>query len=190
MFGSKVEKAKSNWPTDTIDRKKGQVTITGEYRTPQHAPLVTLLTFFAMVPAFPLFGPAGALAFGFVAFLFFWWVVKRRLHVKISPTEIRVKGKRYRRDMPIEFSVAQHRKSLRNNPGVYATAIEVVMQYGERRIPIAEMRLEDQEKAVALVVRLQNWCDSFDEAMALHARAMKQGTATPAGDFGPAPDVR
>lgn len=189
MFGHKVEKAKSNWPTDRINTKKGQVTITGDYRSPRHGQNVALLTSASFLPPLLLFGPIAALAFAFVALLFFWWVMKKNLNVKISPTEIRVNGKRYDRQQSIEFRAGNHHKALRHNPGIYATAIEVVMQYGERRIPIAEMRLRDKHKAVALVVRLQNWCDSFDEAMR-QAQAMKQDMAPAAGEFGPAPDVR
>lgn len=135
-------------------------------------------------------------------------LIPREVDVKILAQHIQIKkGRGYRtfsRNVPIEFRVEQHHKAAREEmneqktgkPGNrwYREAIEVVMQYGEKRIQIAEMRMVDLEKAKALVMRLQSWCESFDQAV----KRMADGQISLAGemegvsggDFGPAPDIR
>ena len=102
--------------------------------------------------------------------------------------------------MPIEFRVEEHQKGLEERakeikhnkrfPHVYREAVEVVMQYGEKRVPVAELPLKEIEKGKALVIRLQNICDQWDEA----ARRLAEGQMRPAGetpvsDFGEAPPI-
>ena len=154
---------------------------------------------------------AGGIGYSFLGILPVIGILKlipREVDVKILAQKIQIKkGRRYRtysRNVPIEFRVEQHHKAVqeeleemkRGKAGNrwYREAIEVVMQYGEKRIPIAEMRMVDLEKAKALVIRLQSWCESFDQAL----KRMADGQISPAGemetvsggDFGPAPDIR
>ena len=189
MFGSKIEKAKSEWPVDRINLKKGYVSIVGQYPDPKtenkamwSGVLVTVVT----IPFLLFFAPVLGVMAGFAA----WSLFKRGLNIRIGPEEVRVNGKRYALENVREFRVEPHQRAYRPNPGVYTRAIEVVMQYGEKRITIAEMRQKDEEKAVALALRLQNWCEKFEEMVAL-ARQKAQQDAEPAkGDFGPSPDIR
>ena len=100
--------------------------------------------------------------------------------------------------MPIEFKIERHQKALaeyqkaqsrnRKMPETYRQAVEVVMQYGEKRVAIAELPETDMERAKALVIRLQTMTDGMEEA----ARRMAKGQMTPpadASEFGPAPNV-
>lgn len=136
----------------------------------------------------------------------YYFLLRRNVDVKVMPKTIQVKGplgyKTYSRDYPIEFRVDHHRKAAaeeakeieqnKKKPQIYRKAIEVVMQYGEQRITLTEMRLKDIEKAKALVIRLQNSCHSLDATM---ARTTVGQTSTytpsmPTSDFGRAPDIR
>lgn len=154
------------------------------------------------------------MAFLFWVFGGFWvwrWVmslIRRKVDVKILPQHIQIKRwhgyRTFSRDVPLEFRVEQHHKAPNEEAQEikagkprnrwYREAIEVVMQYGEKRIPIAEMRMIDMEKSRALVIRLQSWCENFDQAV----KRMEAGQIKPAGeeqvisegDFGPAPDIR
>ncbi len=164
----------------------------------------TDLLFIAVFFTIPVYGLIGALVVRPVLML-----IPRGVDVRILPKHIQIKkGRKYRtysRAVPLEFRVEQHHKAAKEElkeqkagkpqDRWYREAIEVVMQYGEKRIPIAEMRMLDMEKAKALVIRLQSWCESFDQAMA----RMADGQIKPAseevgvvseGDFGPAPDIR
>lgn len=128
------------------------------------------------------------------------------MDVKVYPDRIAVRQglgyKNYSRQHPIEFRAEDHEKAIEEQANairtgndsfrVYREAVQVVMQYGEKRIPLAELRLKDLEKAKALVIRMQNVCASLDEAI----RRMTAGQVRPStedeplGDFGPAPDIR
>lgn len=169
--------------------------------TTRHDPVTVL--FSAMLFTIPVYAFLGALVVRPVLML-----IPRDVDVKVLAEHIQIKkGRRYRtysRNVPIEFRVEQHHKAAkeemeeqkRGKPGNrwYREAIEVVMQYGEKRIPIAEMHMLDLEKAKALVIRLQSWCESFDQAV----KRMADGQISPAGemgavsggDFGPTPDIR
>ena len=155
---------------------------------------------------------AGGLAF-LVAGMFIirpiLFLLGKEVDVRILPEHIQIKKWRgyrtFSRNVPIEFRVEQHHKAAweemreqkRGKAGNrwYREAIEVVMQYGEKRISIAEMRMVDLEKAKALVIRLQCWCESFDQAVKgladgkIKTAGENVGTVS-GGDFGPAPDIR
>ena len=120
--------------------------------------------------------------------------VQTQPDIKIGPQTIQIGKKIYSRDVPIEFRVDRHYKALKEDEYVqgdktYSKAIEAVMQYGERRIQIAEMWARDQEKAAALIIRIGNWCEGFDEAMNKQVERASPETVSPHGDFGQAPDV-
>ncbi len=190
MFGQKVEKAQLDWPRDKVDLKKGHVDITGEYPRLRHEMILVLSAFVAF---------AASLAFvGLLAFLFAVLVplllrpvIMKKLDVRIGPEIIRVGGKRYDRSAQPEFRVDHHHRAfLPDSDDLYRHALEVVMQYGEKRIAIAEMRMKERPKAEALALRLQVWCRDFDRAMAQAQKDAGPDTEPAKGDFGPEPDVR
>ncbi len=189
MFKKKVEKAKSDWPTDKVNLKKLHVDILGQYPAPNHENKVFGFTLLIVVPGLFVFWPA-ALAMAVPVFMFFWMTFKRRLNIRISPDMIRVNGKRYALDQIREFRVEPHQRAYKPDPGVYARALEVVMQYGEKRITLAEMRQKEEEKAVALMLRLQNWCEKFEELLARTRQSAQEEAEPESGDFGPSPDIR
>lgn len=210
--------AKASWPVDTVDTDKGEAHITGKYVYPKLSDRAALVGFLAFIVTTIVVGPIGTkgmdagevfgnyvvaaifpgmfiwLAVGFLAY----WLMRRNVNVTITFDAIRIGRKAYPRNVPIEFSVQAHRKALREAEklrpnSTWMNAIEVVMRYGEQRVTIAEMRRRDEEKAIALVIRIQNWCDRFDAIMAQAAKQVKAGAespAAPAGEFGPAPDIR
>ncbi len=190
MFGRKTEQAVSNWPKDKVNTSKRTVEITGQHTYPEHLALVFLILF---VPAF-----FAILQFGWIGFAgsVVMWVglyllMLRSLRIRIDEATIRIKGKRYLRSMAPEFRVARHRKA--HLPNTYFTnALEVVMQYGERRVSVAAMVEEDREKAEALALRLQTWTSEFEKLMDLQqAQTIQQPTTQSASsDFGPSTDVR
>jgi hypothetical protein len=112
-------------------------------------------------------------------------------------------GKTYSRMQPIEFRVEPHQKGMQEEQReartgqrasrIYREAIEVVMQYGEKRVVLAEMLQKDLEKAKALVIRLQGTCAKFDRMLAHMADEMNlpaSGGAANGGEFGPEWEVR
>ena len=189
MFGKKVEKAKSDWPIDRVNLKKLHVDIEGRYPSLRHADKAFLFTLLIVVPGLFVFWPV-ALALAVPVFMFFWMTFKRRLSIRISPDAIRVNGKQYALDQVREFRVEPHEKAYKPDPGAYAGALEVVMQYGEKRVVIAELREEDKDNAVALGLRLQNWVEKFEEMVAVARKGAQQETEPIKGDFGPSPDIR
>jgi len=207
---------KASWPVDHVDTEKGEVRISGKYVYPKQSDHAAYIGLAAAGVALVLIGTVGTAGlnagevFGRVAtsaiFLgapialvvlgIVYFFMRRNLDVTITFDAIRIGGKTYPRNVPIEFSVVRHYKAAieeeRNRPSrTYRRAIEAIMRYGEQRVTIAEMRERDQEKATALIIRMQHWCERFDAAMAQAAREMAPGAETvAAGDFGPAPDVR
>ena len=75
----------------------------------------------------------------------------------------------------------------RKNRKTYHEAIEVVMQYGEVRVPIADFNLKNLEQARTLVFRLQNACASVDMMNEYITPAAPEKRR--ADQFDPAPDI-
>jgi hypothetical protein len=220
MFGSKTETPFADWPkTKAVD--EGGFHVTGQYlhpRTPLAADalgtLVGIVAFFFMLSA--IREPVDLIGFGVFAFIIACitsWVLRSWLHknlnIKVYPDRIMVGGrwgyKTYPRNVRMEFRVERHRKageeelaeqrSGQRQNMVYRKAVEAVLQYGERRVVLAEMREKDVEQANALAFRLQNICESQNEAL----RQMAEDQFSPiepvpmparSGDFGPEPDLR
>lgn len=220
MFGKKTETPFAEWPkTSALD--EGGFHVTGRYlhpRTPRSADalgtLVGVIAFFAMLGA--LRNPGDLIGFAVLAFILAGitaWVLRSWLHkhldIKVHPDKIMVGGrwgyKTYPRNVRMEFRVERHHKageeafaeqrSGQRKDAIYRQAVEVVLQYGERRIVLAEMREKDVEKANALAFRLQSICESQNEAL----RQMAEGQYSPidpvakpagTGDFGPEPELR
>lgn len=188
MFGKKIEQAKSSWPIDKVNAKAGCVEITGQYVKPTQRGIVGLVAAGLAVPL-ALTGVGIVLIIPIIPGL--WMLLKSNLRIRIDNEAISIRGKRYAR-IPglIEFRVGEHQRAYSDNPGVYANALEVVMQYGERRIVVAEMRQKDHEKATALAFRLQTWSKEFPGMMAAYQGLNRQAASEKGGEFGPAPDVR
>ena len=192
----KIESAFSGWPKmSAID---GGLHLTGYYQPPEAQEKSFNLWCFICIPMMLLYGVG-------ILMIIMYPIVKngmsnwfsRKLDVKIFKDKIvhRAPGKRaktYSRAMPIEFRIEEHAQSLqdrlkRKTRKTYHEAIEVVMQYGEVRVPIADFNLKDVEQARTLVFRLQNACSSVD---------MMNEYITPAtpdkrraDHFDPAPDI-
>lgn len=89
---------------------------------------------------------------------------RRKLDVKITREAIEIDGKRYARAVRHQYAIEEHEKAVAETEAarrgygrpIYREAMQVVMRYGERRVPIADLRRADLEKAQALLVRLQD----------------------------------
>ncbi|MBU1210920.1 MAG: hypothetical protein KJ587_06570 [Alphaproteobacteria bacterium] len=134
------------------------------------------------------------LALSPVTFLIFAAMFRRNLDIKIYKDRIvlpKTFGSRnFSRQMPIEFRVEHHSRAATETGRfmTYRNALEVVMQYGENRIAIAEMPYRDLERAKALVIRLQNISDRIDAATQImeSRELVVQGGG---GPFGSSPDI-
>lgn len=221
MFWRKKEAAFANWPkTEELGDRAG-VHVTGKYLHPA-TPKKTDTVFLFICFGIPLYvwSASGQFmgAFGLLVILILTsaavlrplshLLLRKNVDVKVLPERIEVKGlfgyKHYPRTVPIEFRVDRHHKAMQEEAQemkagerqsrTYREAVEVVMQYGERRVVLAAMREKDMEKAKALVIRLQSWCEGFDQAV----KRVDAGQISPVGeeqvvsggDFGPAPDIR
>jgi len=113
----------------------------------------------------------------------------KNVDVKVYHDRIAVRQgfgyKNYSRQEHIELRVERHQKAQKeeanairtgnNSSRVFREAIEVVMQYGEKRVPLAEMREEDMEKAKALLLHLQNVCASLNQTTQLNCPEFSGG---------------
>jgi hypothetical protein len=210
---AKFEKAMAEWPQTKMLKKEAGFHVTGKYAYPnlvrQMPQVYCLIGLVLCVLAF-VANPVAPLFVALVMWVFYstwksavtnWW--GKKVDVKILPDQIHVRQgwgyKKYDRSMPIEFKIERHQKALaeyqraqargRNGPETYRQAVEVVMQYGEKRVAIAELPETEMEQAKALVIRLQTIADSLDEAV----RRMNAGQMVAPGEkseFGPAPEMR
>lgn len=205
MFGKKYEAAHADWPKTSVTRDGG-VHVTGKYWKPHSEEgwrtLYLVASGIAAVCAAATgggFGPGIAI---FVFLVIAWELIFKRvafflfgknLNLKIYPDRIAVPSylgyRNYSRAMPIEFRIEQHHLALsRDKAKWYHDAIEAVMQYGEKRVALAAMPQKNIELARALVIRLQNVCDSVDMALPVSGTGKMKPAGT--GDFGPVPDIR
>lgn len=130
---------------------------------------------------------------GFVALGILGAVFGRRHTIDVTLTRdtIRINGTRYRRAEGLnQFAIEEHAQAYgerrRNVSPIYRDAMEVVMRYGEKRVPIAAFRKEDVRKAEALLARLQHVDRHLDGLLGGSA----PGAAAPADDFGAARPIR
>lgn len=207
----KFEKASEDWPRTNV-LKDGGIAVTAPYLDPA-TPKRTDFVFGVLTLLIPIYvlvstGDVAAAGIVFAVVLVASWLILRplshtmlskKLNLKMYPDRIEIPGrwgvKRYSRAEPIEFRVDDHQKAIKEQIyypqySTYRNALEVIMQYGEKRIPIAEMHIKELEKARALVIRLQNICDQFDEALNRLLQGQMSEAEPARGDFGPAPDIR
>lgn len=215
MAKAKFEKAMADWPQTAMLKKEPGFHITGRYA---HPSLVHSMPNTYGIIGFVLCGitlvatanPIPPLIIVALMWVFYsswksmatsWW--GKKVDVKVLPDKIQVRQgwgyKSYDRNEKIEFKVERHQKALaeyqkavernRKMPEIYRQAVEVVMQYGEKRVAIAELPETEMERAKALVIRLGTMADSLDEAV----RRMNAGQMVAPGEkseFGPAPQMR
>lgn len=212
MAKAKFEKAMADWPQTAMLKKDAGFHVTGKYA---HPGLVRQVLPFYLLIGFVLCGlalvanPVAPLFVALAMWIFYsTWkgmmtnTFGKIVDVKIMPDQIHVRQgwgyKKYDRSMPIEFKIERHQKALeeyqreqrrgRKVADTYRQAIEVVMQYNEKRVAIAELPEAEIEKAKALVIRLQTVANSIDEAV----RRMAKGQMVPAGsksEYGAAPEI-
>jgi hypothetical protein len=130
---------------------------------------------------------------------FFDYIGRRRmLSIKLSQDAIEIGGRKYAREIPHQYAIEEHEKAhdeesaARRGHGkdrIFRDAMQVVMRYGERRVPIAAFGRRDVRKAEALLVRLQLLDQGLEEMLETAA----QGEAAAPGegdDFGPSRPIR
>lgn len=174
----KYESAKARWPRSRPVRGGG-LRISGRYAQPWLAGAVPrLYGLIVFIQCAMMLASTGNLiaALVWAALMAFLYAVlwKRALtnllgkfvDVRVLPDRIEVQGrlfrKKYSRSNPVAFRIEPHHrgadealKTGRAQAGVYRFAVEVVMQYGERRIVIAEMPHSGIGHAEALLTRLR-----------------------------------
>lgn len=175
------ESAKAAWPRRQTIRGGG-VRISGRYVQPWLAGAVPgLYGLIAFVLSAMVLADTGSIAaaaiWGALMALLYPLLWKRAMtnllgkfvDVRVLADRIEVRQgffrKKYSRCHPIAFRIEPHQrgfdealeepKSRRSRKTTYRFAVEVVMQYGERRIVLAEFRLSDIGQAEALLARLQ-----------------------------------
>lgn len=174
----KFESPKAKWPRSRPIRGGG-TRISGKYLPPLFpgaVPVIYSLIVFALCAL--MLADTGSLAAVAVwaalmalVYIVLWkrtltGLLSKFLDIRVFPDRIEVRQgfflKDYSRSHPIAFRIER----VDDRP-----AVEVVMQYGERRIPLARMPLADLGNAQALLARLR-------EAMAeTEARAAKDAAA-------------
>lgn len=201
MAKRKLEKAYSDWPRMAIT-KDGGVHLTGNY---EHPGLNGNLVGGWFLSSMMIGGFTGGVGFILLALYLpmkpmLVSTFGKKLNIKLytDRIELRANGrlKNFDRRYPIEFHVAPHHKAFdervrarrgRTASKLYREAVEVVMHYGETRVPIAEFSLKDVEKANALVLRLQAVASSIDMTRT------RKPNVTPSnnndGEFGPSHDI-
>lgn len=215
MGKRKAEQAHADWPQEKVFEKQGRVHITGRYKDPGLSDRSYYIgaSFWALTAVLAWFlvpGSGGDFWFDFIMIGFFgggmaFWVVyalaylfqRKNLDLVIGPESIKIDGRHYDLKAVSEFRAERHRKAVETwekhgtQSKQYGQALEVLMQYGERVVPIAEFRGRDQDKARALVIKLQNWCDGF-KSLRKKEEGVPGTKGAPAGggEFGPAPPIR
>lgn len=214
-MAQKFEKALADWPqTKLIEEHGNGMHITGRYFQPGlEKKMQTSWGFITFgIAGFVLIATANIIAVLFIVAImavmyFLLWkpamagMLAKHLNIKIfgDRIELRQGGwgyKKYSRDMDIEFKIEQHHKALeeyqreqrygRKMADTYRQAIEVVMQYGEKRVVLCELPNTEIEKAKALVLRIHRMASTLDVAQEV-ARKIEPIRE---GDFGPAPEMR
>jgi hypothetical protein len=124
---------------------------------------------------------------------------RREIDVTFSDDKIRIGHKNYTRSGALnQFEIDRHEKAFaeeralreQNRRRLYSDAVQVIMRYGGKRVPIAGFDLGDMRKAEALLVRLQTVNASFDEAFDQALLSASGITPDESGDFGRAAPLR
>ncbi|MGH6922872.1 MAG: hypothetical protein ACRED5_03790 [Propylenella sp.] len=206
ITGVPAQKEQADWPHENIVKGEGCVRITGTYRDPDLGGRALGLGFLALIVTIVLSGlvPDDYYASTMVLWLivppitafiaFVWW--RPAVNVTIGPESVVIGGKTYSRDVDIQFRTDRHPRAIaaldrgRQPRPEYAQAMQVVMQYGERSVPIAMFRGRDIEMARALIIRLQAWHEGFNRLRRQPETEQPATTASDRDEFGPAPPIR
>lgn len=124
---------------------------------------------------------------------------KRQVKVRMTAETIEIGRRSYARGQGIQFEIDEHERAFDEAQDVrsghagrlYLDAMQVVMRYGERWVPVAAFRRNDLRKAEALLRRLQ----ALNEPRALEMLFSMSGEDEAPGpddrdDFGPAKPLR
>jgi hypothetical protein len=207
MNDNAIEQGTSAWPIDEIVPREGKVRIAGSYVQPNLNlqvfvfglvlwwPLLILALWsevFSAESELPAMGVVSIVTVGIA--LLVRSLLMGKLDLKVGAETVEIGRKKYSRDERIDFSVEDHHKAIleqQKNPGSrkWRDAIEVIMRYGERRVTIAEMRKCDEEMAISLVLRLQQWCRKFDLAKVSFGQGEEGAAPQVPSEFGKPPDV-
>jgi len=125
---------------------------------------------------------------------------RRQLDVKVTPEVFVINGKSYARGEGLnQFAIEEHEKAhneemsaRRGQAGgrFFRDAVQVVMRYGERRVPIAAFGRKDVRKAEALLVRLQMLNENIEQMLGMAAQGDDAAAPGARDDFGPARPIR
>lgn len=127
---------------------------------------------------------------------------KKQLDVVVRPDNIRINGRNYRREEGLnEFAIDQHEKAYqeakiehdtqKRQSRIYRDAPQVIMRYGEKRVPVASFRRKDLRKAEGLLVRLQMLAQPKGLEQVLAVKAPEPEMAqNEVDDFGPERPIR
>ena len=201
---AKLEKPFSDWPK-TVKMKDGSVRIADKYIHPMLEPRFRTLMIFAGLAALVL-GSAGGPLTGFgiplamAVFYPAYWrkagtaMMGRKFDIRVYRDKIRVRDgwgfKNYSRHAPLEFRVDHHMKGIQKpHLSRFREAVEVVMQYGDKRVPLADFPMTELETANTLALRLQAVCYSVDAAEQIAEKSGRVAAKREAGDFGPSPQI-
>jgi hypothetical protein len=204
---TKCEKTTADWPR-TRPSEGGGTRISGTYAQPWLAEsMPALFGLIVLVHCAMLFAGtanivAAAVWGAFMALLYpLLWkraltnMFGRMLDITVEPDRVRVRQgffyRNYDRRNPIAFRIEPHRRGFdealremktgRVQKRTYRLAVEVVMQYGERRIVLAEMPLADIGNAEALLARLQDAMGGTNATagISVAGQALRPGSYSP-----------
>lgn len=131
------------------------------------------------------------------------WGRTRKLNITITPDTVHIGRRRFPRRLA-QYAVEPHELAREEQIAasqvdeiwwVYRDAVQVVMHYGERRIPVADFDISSVQDAAALRERLvlvdtRQWLeDALDEAQEADDSHGPDGTSGH-DEFGPPPDIR
>lgn len=188
-----VQSIFSDFPKAAIGSDGVSVRLTGRYRRKHKTGTITFLVglffSFALVAALPQGSDIAVWGALFLAFAAAYWLDRTltdgRINIVYRDEAVQVGRKSYPRVIPIEYRVQNHRQTLKARyHKSYNRVLEVVMQYGEKQVQLAEIDLAEQEKAQALVLRLS----ILEHDLAGFIAATK-GTKTASMGFGHVPEI-
>jgi hypothetical protein len=124
---------------------------------------------------------------------------RRALDITVTPESIRINGIKYlRRDGLNQFAIEEHERAFReaqaarnmNVSHIYRDSLQIVMRYGEKRVPIADFNRRDIRKAEALLVRLQGVTPNIEALLGASEEGAPAIDPGAADDFGRARAIR
>lgn len=184
----RYESALADWPHTRTVQNDG-VQISGSYGHPRVTGILpALYTFCAVMLSAMVMAILNSLVAVVGAGIVFWFLyptwkkgmldtLGTQIDVRIFADRIEIRkslfAKHYTRSVPIAFWIEPNYAAFLD----HTPAVEVVMQYGERRIVIAQMRLAEIGHAEALLTQLQRTMHQTARS------AVRAGVAVPGNNF-------